>query len=252
MSRRLQGERRRRRATLRLRRLATPLGILGDVWPLAIAKGGSSVAGLRNTLRAGGTSMALRVGTVVSLLALACVSCSDEKCTCPRPSGPTSGRATLHEGLFTDQEGHEFMEGFSFSQGKTVRLSPGSSFAEVDFIAGPLINSDGEQFAVFLSDADTIRNFSDVGGGWTEAEGRAAFDALECVPESPFYEILSAAMPYRVLLVKTTDGRFGKLLVVDMVLSGHLDTPDGSSCGSYCGQVTFDWVFQPDGGRCFK
>jgi hypothetical protein len=252
VSRRLRGKTGRRRATLRLRRTATPLGILGALRALAITKGGSSVARLRDVLRPGRERIALRVGIVVSVLALAGASCSNERCTCPEPQTPTSGRATIRAGFFTDEHGQDYFEAFSFRPGATVRVYVMFPFAVSDFSAGVLINGDGEGFGVFLEQANRDDVFSDVGGGPTEAEGRAVFEGLRCIPESADFERTATAMPYRVLVVKARDGRFGKILVMDMSLSDHAEAPECAGLGGYCGEVTFDWVFQPDGGTCFE
>jgi len=201
----------------------------------------------------GRTSIAFRSAILVALFTLAAISCSSKRCTCPRRETPTSGRATVRVGLFTDKQGRHFSEGFSFSRGATTRVYLGADPAEIDFFAAVKINSEGKALGVvYLDQADTTGDFLSVGGGPSEEEGRAAFDSLECVPRSPFHGVVCPAAPYRVVLVRTKHHRFGKIFVVDTTLSNHLETPDGASCGTCCGQVTFDWVFQPDGERCFK
>ena len=48
--------------------------------------------------------------------------------------------------------------------------------------------------------------------------------------------------PYQVWIVKTRDGRFGKILIVTSSL--YLNGEDG--------EVTFDWEYQPNCSRCFE
>ena len=122
-----------------------------------------------------------------------------------------------------------------------------------DFCALTLLTrSGGESFAVGLDRPLGDRAFRDVGGGPTEEAGRAAFDNFKCPLESPDLERIGGAYPYRVIVVKTRDGGIGKILVVDLVLSGRMDTPDGASCDGYCGQMMFEWAYQPDADGCFE
>jgi hypothetical protein len=187
-------------------------------------------------------SYILHVAVPVLLMAFAFLSCSDERCCCPQAGGPKSGRVVLHDLLLEDNH-TPFLEGFSFPEARVIRM-PNEDSIVPDIIA--VASTDVLGHPVEMNFIQPLAaGFSYVGTRATESDGRLLFDTLSCVDDSVRFSVTFAVRPYQVYVVKTHEGKFAKVLVLGTYFFESQDE-------RYHGQVTFDWVYQPDGGRCFK
>jgi hypothetical protein len=191
------------------------------------------------------------VALLVSLFAFVSLSCSNERCECPEPEPATSGRATVDAQVRTDQHGNLFSEAFSFPEGEVIRV-PNESDIEPDILVGILMDTLGEPCGILLGQQDNAHAFSYIGGADTEDAGRSLFNHLTCVPDSAEFTAIAGVQPYDVLVVRARDGRLAKILVVDTFFFEQDEGSPGNTLERYYGEVTFDWVFQPDGDRCFE
>jgi hypothetical protein len=171
-------------------------------------------------------SYILHVAVPVLLMAFAFLSCSDERCCCPQAGGPKSGRVVLHDLLLEDNH-TPFLEGFSFPEARVIRM-PNEDSIVPDIIA--VASTDVLGHPVEMNFIQPLA---------------AGFSTLSCVDDSVRFSVTFAVRPYQVYVVKTHEGKFAKVLVLGTYFFESQDE-------RYHGQVTFDWVYQPDGGRCFK
>jgi hypothetical protein len=73
------------------------------------------------------------------------------------------------------------------------------------------------------------------------------------VPEDAHLEPIGGLVyPYQVWGVKTHDGKFGKILIVDTFFCTQEYDSAGHTVSRSYGEITFDWQYQPDGTRCFE
>jgi hypothetical protein len=190
-------------------------------------------------------------GLLVSLCILTILSCSQEQCSCPSVAAVTSGRVVVDATIRRDEQGSLYFRAFSFSQGTTIRI-PNEEGLEPDIIVMITINEYADPSGVFFVQNGLSDAFSYVGRGSTECEGRALLNNLSCIPDSADFTSLADVSPYEVWSVRTHDGRFGKVLIIDTFFFRQDHDSAGTTLARYYGETTFDWVFQPDGGRCFE
>lgn len=191
--------------------------------------------------------------SVCCLLAVIGLSCSENNCCCPDIPPPTSGRVVVESIVRTDQDGSWYTSGFSFSEGEVVRV-PNSEGVLPDLIVLVHIIGDGQVVGVYFGGMpDTESGFHHIGSADTLGEAQTTFDSTTCLPEGVEFERTAfPGQPYDVLGVRTNDGRFAKVLVVDAFAFEFEYVRAGTTFVRYYGEATFDWVFQPDGGRCFN
>jgi hypothetical protein len=225
----------------------TPAGGVGVSVERIMDCSAGTVVGAHSVRRGGRTSAARRSGIVLSLLAIVSLGCSDRVCNCTGPAVPVSGRAVLQAWFRVDGDAASYNQGFSFSESQVVELSYPMT-TEPDVIALVYRGRDGMPVADFLVQQGAIA----VGAGVTLEAGRDLFEGTECVPDGATFARLSDMVkPFEVWLIRTHDGRFAKIFVIDAVFWRQGPNSDGLPVGG-CYQVTFEWAFQPNGTRCFE
>jgi hypothetical protein len=189
---------------------------------------------------------------VCCFLAVISMSCSENNCCCPEQLPPTSGRAIVEAVVRTDQDGTRYFSGFSFSEGRVVRV-PNREGILPDLMLLLEIVDDGQAAEVFfIRDPHLGGGFHHIASIDTWNEAQAVFDSTTCIPEGAGFNLLGfSARPYDVFAIRTTDGRFAKVIVVDAFAVKYESVRAETTFVRYYGEATFDWVFQPDGGRCF-
>jgi hypothetical protein len=190
-------------------------------------------------------------GFLVSLCVLTILSCSQEQCSCPGVAGVTSGRVVVDATVRRDEQGSLYSRAFSFSRGTTIKI-PNEEGLEPDIIVMIASSEYADPSGIFFVQDGLSDAFSFVGCGSTECEGRAVLDNLSCITHSADFTSIADVSPYQVWAVKTQDGRFGKVLIIDTFFFRQDHDSAGITLTRYYGETTFDWVFQPDGGRCFE
>jgi hypothetical protein len=190
-------------------------------------------------------------GLLVSLCILTILSCSQEQCSCPSVAAVTSGRVVVDATIRRDQQGSLYFRAFSFSRGTTIKI-PNEGGLEPDIMVMIAISEYADPSGIFFVQDGLSDAFSYVGAGSTECEGRAILDSLSCIPDSADFRSLAYVSPYQVWAVRTQDGRFGKVLIIDTFFCRQDHDSAGITVTRYYGETTFDWVFQPDVGRCFE
>jgi len=187
-------------------------------------------------------SCIMHVAVPVLLLAFAFLSCSGERCSCPQPGGLESGRVVLHDLLLEDNHA-PFLEGFSFREARVIR-TPNEDNTVPDILAVASTDIFGHPIEMnFIQPRPDA--FGYIGTRATEKEGRRLFNALSCIDDSLRFSGTTPVKAYQVYVVKTREGNFAKVLVLGIYFFESQDE-------RYHGEVTLDWVYQPDGGRCFK
>jgi len=186
------------------------------------------------------------------LLILGALSCSDQECTCPEPTVPLSGRAVIDASVRVDQQGHLYSEGFSFSRGAPVTLQNSQGIA-IDFFLAYSTGVSGEFQGYMLGEPTFSPRFFHVGYAGTLEEARALFQSTTCVPDDAHFEKIAGTVgPYDVWVVKTHDGKFGKILIVDAFFCSTEHDSAGIAVERSYAEITFDWQYQPNGSRCFE
>ena len=188
----------------------------------------------------------LTAGILVSCISvLAILSCSEDRPNCPESSQLPSGRTVIDTAEREDESGHHYFEGFCFSEGAVVRVPE----EQADFMMMYLTGTEGKFAGIALRQPALQPAFLSVAIVGTLEEGQAAFDGTLSVPRGASLQgLASQAVPYSVWVVKTHDGKFGKILITRLTFGGVQD-----SCGvrDY-GEITFDWEYQPNGSSCFR
>ena len=190
---------------------------------------------------------------LVFLLALGVLSCSDNGANCPGPTPLPSGRAVVNASVREDQQGHFYLEGFSFSEGEVVTF-PNLRDTAPDLSLMFMTGVDGDIQGLLLTQfSDQPGGFYHVGTGQTLEQGRAVFDETVCLPEGArFEDIAGPARPSQVWAVKTGEGKFGKILILDTFFCTQEHDSAGIKIVCAYGEITFDWQYQPDGTSCFN
>ena len=179
------------------------------------------------------------------------VSCTSNECTSPEVQAPTSGRAVLDGVVRRDRDGRFYTSGFSFEQGEVLQVTdPNEPVADIHLLF--TYSAEGEFTGLAFSGGGMVPEFSHIARVEDAGEARAAFDSTRCIPDDAYFS--SFVMPLRVYdiwAVKTVDGRFGKVLLTKTFWCKQEWDSAGVRVSRAYGEITFDWVFQPDGSTCF-
>jgi hypothetical protein len=150
-----------------------------------------------------------------------------------------------------DQHGALYFHEFSFSQNAMVRVpSPEGAKGDLSCLYSSRHNGSFRGFVLGVNPSRP--SFHLVGSRSTLDSGRALFDGLACISDTAtFHDFGLPVEPYQVWAVKTHDGTFAKILIVDTFFCSQTHDSAGKTVTETRGEVTFDWQWQPDGTRCF-
>lgn len=156
---------------------------------------------------------------------------------------PTSGKVTVTSEVIGNQA-----SGFSFELGEVITL-PNSQDILPDLLVLVQQGSGGEILGVFFAATDLTPTFSLIGEKSTLDSSRAIFNGLNEIPDTTtFADLAHPVNANQVWAVKTRENKYAKILV--LATSAFIDSANTAGPTPY-GEVTFEWVYQPDGGRIF-
>jgi hypothetical protein len=138
--------------------------------------------------------------------------------------------------------------GFSFERGAVISY-PDPEGTILDFMALVHTGEGGEVGGVFFARPDSlVPSFCLLAEFTTVESASSYFQSLAELPDSLYRELALPVSAGQVWGIKTRRHTFAKIMIRHTL--AYADTSHPSS-PSYYGEVTFDWVYQPNGSRRF-
>lgn len=137
--------------------------------------------------------------------------------------------------------------GFSFDKGDTVIVST-SSTVKADILIMVQTDVEGKPFAVFMSPITPRPTFRLMYESFFVDSSKLYFHNMRTFPESTYAALAFSVKKNQVWLLKTHDDKYAKLLIANTLV--YNDSSISSSPTPY-GEITFDWVYQPNGEKGF-
>lgn len=173
------------------------------------------------------------------------IGCSVLVSGCEEDNPPrTTGEVTITSELILEGATYTF-NGFSFELGKVIYYNPQSSQKTPDLVVTP--DNSGEEIVAILQIWNNVQEkplmaltgeFAD----WNSAED--FFDNYKQIADSLSYTSwANPTLENQVWIVKILSGNYGKILIKNIVtyLSGTKPYAE----------ITFKWVYQPNGTKIF-
>ncbi len=180
-----------------------------------------------------------KLRSLVLLLALYFIS------GCDNSTGPTEpkiyGETTINSKVvnFT-------VTGFSFNFGGPV-TSPNHFNVTPDFFVLVEIIEGNINGVFFAPGGEFKPTFKRLMSFETRDSAQIYFNNLSEVPDSNYNELALPVKENQIWAVKTVDGKFGKILIINTEAYNDSST----SLPTPYGEATFEWKYQPDGSRYF-
>lgn len=156
---------------------------------------------------------------------------------------PTFGTETIDN--TTHMGTTYYIYGFSFSQAKQVSTTatPGPDiivYVNVDNPASPRL---------YLAANNLRPSFSKAGDYPGETEAKNAFENLTSVTATQWVDLADPVLPNQVWLYRSGQDTYTKFRIISTVMDKR-NNPELNQIVDY-GQITFEWVHQPDGSLTF-
>ena len=174
------------------------------------------------------------------LVLLIITGCNDENNTTPN-----SGEATITSELILEGSTYTF-NGFSFGQGKVIFYNPASGNMAPDLVVIP-DNSGPEIIAILqiLNNVQEKQLMSLVAEFEDFSSAENFFNSYSEISDTLSYRVWAKpTLENQIWIIKTLSSNFAKILIKDV-----LTYLDGTK--PYA-EVTFKWVYQPDGSMIFN
>lgn len=171
---------------------------------------------------------------ILSIALLLSCSKDDEK-------APTSGETTLSSRIF-QADVNPYVEGFSFEEGKKVSYNLTASPIP-DIIIDKSIDLQGAISGASLASPKNDEAFYKLGEFNSLSEAEAFFNSLKDIGTGVFSPSVKQIAVNQVYIFKSRSNKYAKILIKDIQIK-----PDVSL--GYA-DVTFKWVYQPNGEKTF-
>jgi len=180
--------------------------------------------------------------TVLMISLQLIISCNNTE---PKPI-PTSGIINIDSRVFIGS-GSYFSNCFSFSQGELIEY-PNSQDIIPDINVLVHQSDGGQILGVYFASPDLFESFSKVYFTNSADSAKIYYDSILEIQDSVFTQLAIPVTSNEIWVIKTRDNRFGKILILET--TAYNDSSTSATPTPY-GEVTFEWVFQPDGSRQF-
>jgi hypothetical protein len=158
-------------------------------------------------------------------------------------SGLPSGRSTISTKIINFR-----VIGFSFAKGDTVVISNASSIKS-DIMPLVHISSEGGIIGVYMASNILRPTFRLMYESASPDSAKTFFHSLKEFTDSAYSDLAAPVKANQVWIVKTHDDKYAKMMIVNTL--AYSDSSSGSVPTPY-GEVTFEWVYQPNGERKFQ
>jgi hypothetical protein len=172
----------------------------------------------------------IRISKILFLLIISLAGCKKESTT--RISGTDTVDNTIYKSTIY------FAYGFSFVKAGLVATTatPGPDFVLY-------VNTDTQTPRLTLQASRLKDSFSKVGDYPDASSAVTVFKNLTAVSSVGWISIADPVDANQIWLYRTIDDQYAKIRIIKVVNETRDDLPYG--------QVTFEWVFQPDGSSSF-
>ncbi len=154
----------------------------------------------------------------------------------------TSGENTLNSELILDGLTYS-VQGFSFESGNVVLYNPASSASKPDFMVLPDTDPITDDVYAYLDTENPLESFGLAGTFPSSGEALDFFNNYKEVDITTFIPFAKPVRENQVWVFKTRNKKYAKLLIVKVNTSIKNNEPFA--------EVTFKWVYQPDGSKIF-
>lgn len=154
----------------------------------------------------------------------------------------TSGENTLNSELILDGQTYS-VQGFSFETGNVILYNPATSTTKPDFMVLPDTDPITNDIFAYLDTENPLESFGLAGTFPSSGQARDFFDNYKEVDISTFISFAKPVLENQVWVFKTREKKYAKLLILKVNTS--IKNSEAFA------EVTFKWVYQPDGSKIF-
>lgn len=173
--------------------------------------------------------------SMVFLLLLSLICCKKEE------KAKLTGEAVISTRLYGT--GPYYTNGFSFSTGKNHPY-PGTSGVRIDLVAQAVTDLQGNLTGVMLGSPDNDKAFFTNNTFSSLAEAESFFSGYTEVGPVAFSALSDTIQPFQVITFRSVVPTYAKMLITSLKFFR------GDQTGQYA-EVSFRWVYQPDGSTTF-
>lgn len=157
---------------------------------------------------------------------------------------PTSGTQTIDN--TTHMSSTYYIYGFTFSTGQTVPTTstPGPDIAVY-------VNTDNPNAAprLYLAANNLRPSFSKAGDYPDQSAAKTAFDNLKSITATQWTDLADPILPNQVWIYRSGQDTYSKFRIISTVVDKR-NNPELDRLVDF-GEITFEWVHQPDGSLMF-
>jgi hypothetical protein len=154
----------------------------------------------------------------------------------------TSGENTLNSELILDGQTYS-VQGFSFESGSVILYNPATSTTKPDFMVLPDTDPITNNIYAYLDTENPLESFGLAGTFPSSGKALDFFNNYKEVNITTFIPFAKPALENQVWVFKTKNKNYAKLLILKVNTSIKNNEPFA--------EVTFKWVYQPDGTKIF-
>jgi hypothetical protein len=133
--------------------------------------------------------------------------------------------------------------GFSFESGSVVLYNPAASQNIPDIFALPSSDAQGNVTGAYFDSQNINESFALVGEFSTSDSALSFFNDYKQVDANSFVFLAKPVLKNQVWVFKTRNEKYAKILILDV--QAYLKNTEPFA------EVTFKWVYQPDGSKTF-
>jgi hypothetical protein len=160
---------------------------------------------------------------------------------CNKNNNPkTTGEASLNSELILEGETYS-VPGFSFESASVVLYNPAGGQTIPDIFALPDVQNN--VYSAYFDTQNTLPSFALVAEFESSGEAQDFFNNYKLVDVNSYSGLAKPVVKNQVWVFKTRNDKYAKLLVVKV--DAYLKDDEAFA------EVTFKWVYQPDGSKVF-
>lgn len=164
------------------------------------------------------------------------------------------GTATISDSAiyFSQTQSYRSLREFSFARSSVVPFLGNMFDTSCDLIATFMVNGQTNTArSLLLSPGDTLNRppFYLICFSSSSQDAATAFQNLMVAPESGYVIVADTILTNQVWVIQTQSRKFAKILIRAVTFTPlTVQAPSDT----FSTEVTFEWVFQPNGSRSFK
>jgi len=157
---------------------------------------------------------------------------------------PTEGTQTISNNTYKSTT--YYIYGFSFSQAKEIATTttPGPDIAVYVNVDNPLAAP-----RLYLAANNLRPSFSKVGDYPDQAAAQTAFDNLKSITATQWTELADPVTRNQIWLYRSGQDTYTKFRIIDIVIDKRYNAELDQNVDY--GEITFEWVHQPDESLMF-